>query len=486
MDSWDKFKETSLPPAKHFYSNLSMSGVSDEDYEYACRVWREFGIENMGEYHDLYLRTDVVLLSNVFESFTRVCLENYGLDPSHFYTAPGLVWKACLKKTGIRLELLLNPDMLLMFERGIRGGITRSVHRWAAANNPYMESECDKNKPTKYLQYLDANNLYEWAMSQPLPTGGFHWVELRKDWSLKTIIEGLAVKKDCGYLLEVDVAYPKELHNYHNDLPLMCAKMKINGVEKLVPNLYYKKKYVIQIKALKQAIDHGLALERIHRCIEFKQSAWMKEYIDFNTTLRTAAKNDFEKDFYKLMNNSVFRKTMKNIRKHRSIKLVNDEEEYLKNVMKPNFKSGTLLGPDLMGCEMGKVRVVMNKPVYLGQAILDLSKTIMYEFHYDYMIPKYGDRLKLCYMDTDSLIYNTKTEYFYKDIADDVETRFDTSGYPNDGSRPLSVGKNTKVIGLMKDELCGEIMKEFVSLRPKMYSYIIGNSEPKKCKGIKK
>ena len=156
----------------------------------------------------------------------------------------------------------------------------------------------------------------------------------------------------------------------------------------------------------------------------------MKEYIDFNTRLRTAAKNDFEKDFYKLMNNSVFGKTMENIRKHRNIKLVNNEEEYLKNVMKPSFKSGTLLGPELMGCKMGKVRVVMNKPVYLGQAILDLSKTIMYEFHYDYMIPKYGDRLKLCYMDTDSLIYSIGTEDIYSDIADDVESRFDTLAIP--------------------------------------------------------
>ena len=344
-----------------------------------------------------------------------------------------------------------------------------------------MGSEYDKSKPTKYLQYLDANNLYGWAMSQPLPTGGFHWVEFRKDRSPKTIVEELVVKKDYGYLLEVDVAYPKELHDYHNDLPFMCTKMKINRVEKLVPNLYYKHKYVIHIKAFKQAIDHGLVLKRIHRCLEFKQSAWMKEYIDFNTRLRTAAKNDFEKDFYKLMNNSVFGKTMENIRKHRNIKLVNNEEEYLKNVMKPNFKSGTLLGPDLMGCEMGKVRVVMNKPVYLGQAILDLSKTIMYEFHYDYMIPKYGDRLKLCYMDTDSLIYSTGTEDFYSDIADDIESRFDTSGCPNDRSRPLPIGKNKKVIGLMKDELGGEIMKEFVSLRPKMYSYRVGYSEPKKC-----
>ena len=211
----------------------------------------------------------------------------------------------------------------------------------------------------------------------------------------------------------------------------------------------------------------------------------MKEYIDFNTKLRTAATNDFEKDFYKLMNNSVFGKTMENIRKYRSIKLVTNREAYLKAVMKPNFKSGTLFGANLMGCEMGKIKVVMNKPVYLGQAILDLSKIVMYEFHYDYMKRKYSDdKLTLCYMDTDSLIYDIETDDFYKDIADDVKDRLDTSGYNPD--RPLPVGLNKKVIGLMKDELGGGIMTEFVTLRPKMYAYKTGSVESKKCKGIKK
>ena len=227
----------------------------------------------MGEYHDLYLRTDVILLANIFKSFRKVCLENYGLDPSHFYTVPGLAWKACLKKTGVTLELLLDPDMLLMFECRIRGGITQSVHRWAEANNPYMGSEYDPSCPTRYLQYLDGNNLYGWVMSQPLPTGGFGWVELRKDWNPNKIVEELSAKKDHDYLLEVDVRYPKELHNYHNYLPFMCANMHINGVEKLVPNLYYKKKYIMHVKALAQAIDHGLVIEHIHRVIEFKQSA---------------------------------------------------------------------------------------------------------------------------------------------------------------------------------------------------------------------
>ena len=197
------------------------------------------------------------------------------------------------------------------------------------------------------------------------------------------------------------------------------------------------------------------------------------------------------------MNNSVFGKTMENISKHRNIKLVTTEEKYLHMVIKPNFKSGVLFGENLMGCEMGKIKVVMSKPVYLSQAILDLSKIVMYEFHYDYMIPKYGDRLKLCYIDMDSLVYHIRTEDFYADIVDNVQTRFDTSGYIPDGycvpgtteqsHRPLPVGLNKKVIGLMKNELGGKIMTEFVALRPKLYSYKkLDGSEDKKCKGIKK
>ena len=268
----------------------------------------------------------------------------------------------------------------------------------------------------------------------------------------------------------------------------MCERMEINGVEKLVPNLRDKKNYVIHIQALNQGLQHGLRLNRIHRAIEFDQSPWLKTYIDFNTQLRTAATNDFEKDFFKLMNNSVFGKTMENIRKHRNIGLVTTEEKYLRTVMKPSFKSGVLFCENLMGCEMGKIKVVMNKLVYLGQAILHLSKIVMYEFHYDYMVPKYGlEKLKLCYMDTDSLVYDIKTEDFYEDIANDVEARFDTSGYSKTDFRLLTIRLNKEVIGLMKDELGGKIMTEFVALRPKLFSYReLNGSEDKKCKGIKK
>ena len=262
------------------------------------RVWNA----KFGDYHNFYLKTDIILLSNIFEEFRRVYMENYGLDPAHFFTSPRLAWQACLKKTGIKLDLITDPDMLLMFERGIRGGITQTVKRYSRANSRNM-MDYNPKEPSRYLQYLDANNLYRWAMSQPLPTGGFRWVDVRPEE-----VEELSTREDRGYLIEVDICYPSESHDKHNDLPLMCGRMKIGNIDKLVPDLYYKKRYVIHIRALQQALDHGLIFEKVHRMIEFKQSPWMKEYIAFNMKLRTVAKTDFEKDFYKLMNNAVFGK----------------------------------------------------------------------------------------------------------------------------------------------------------------------------------
>ena len=209
----------------------------------------------------------MVLLANVFETFRDMCLKHYSLDPVHFYTAPGLAWKACLKKTGVRLELLTDQDMLLMFKRGIRGGITQAVHRYASANNKYMGDLYDTNKESSYLQYLDANNLYGWAMSQSLPTSKFKWVDIKPSQ-----ISALTASTIKGYLLEVGIKYPTDLHDSHNDLPFMCDKMKRNKVEKLVPNLKDKKNYIIHIGALDQALRNGLVIESIHRAIEFNQT----------------------------------------------------------------------------------------------------------------------------------------------------------------------------------------------------------------------
>ena len=247
-----------------------------------------------------------------------------------------------------------------------------------------------------------------------------------------------------------------------------------------------KKKYVTHINSLTQALNHGLKLKKIHRVIEFNKKEWLQPHIDKNTELRKAAKNDFEKDLFKLMNNSVFGKTMENIRKHRDIKLVTTDKKRLRKlVSEPNYQTINLISEDLSIIEIKKAKVKMNKPIYLGLSILEISKILMYEFWYDYMKPKYGKNVKLCYMDTDSFIMNIKTNDFYEDIANDVENRFDTSNY--EVNRPLLMGKNKKVIGLMKDELGRKIIIEFVTLRPKTYSYLTDDGkEDKKAKGTKK
>ena len=237
--------------------------------------------------------------------------------------------------------------------------------------------------------------------------------------------------------------------------------MKIDKCKKLVCYLRNKKKYVLHIRSLKQALNHGLKLKKVHRIIEFNQEAWLKPYIDMNTELRKIAKNDFEKDFFKLMNNAVFGKTMENVRKHRNIKLVTTDKKRNKLVSEPNYHAINLISENLSIIEMRRTKVKMNKPIYLGLSILEISKLLMYEFWYDYMKPKYDDNVKLCFMDTDSFIMNIKTEDFYKDVANDVERRFDTSNYEVD--RPLPTGKNKKVIGLMKDELGGRIITKFVA-----------------------
>ena len=306
-------------------------------------------------------------------------------------------------------------------------------------------------------------------MSKKLPIKGFKWLDDIERIDEEFIKEYNEIN-DKGYVIETDVDYPQELHDLHSDMPFLPERMVINKTKKLVCNLHNKKNYVAHINMLKQALHHGLKLRKVHRVIEFDQEAWLKKYIDFNTDLQAKATNDFEKDFFKLMNNAVFDKTMENVRKHRDIKLVRVDKKKNKLVSEPNYHTMKLIDDNLAIIEMRKVKVKMNKPIYLGLSILELSKITVYEYWYDYVKVKFEDRVKLCYMDTDSFVLNVRTEDFYKDISEDVKDRFDTSNFNCD--RPLPIGVNKKVVGLMKDELGGGIITEFVALRPKAYSYI--------------
>ena len=479
LDSIDKLKETQLPSKEAFYSKMSGEGISDEDYEHAKLVWRTFNMETMRDYHNLYNQSDVLLLADVFENFRKVCQEHYELDPCWYYTAPGLAWDACLKLTKQKLELLSDPDMLLFVEQGIRGGTSVISTRHGQANNKYMGDKFDETKPSKYIMYLDDNNLYGWGMSKKLPTHGFKWMDQEEldDW------------KNVPCVLEVDMEYPKELHDLHNDYPLAPERLTINKVEKLIPNLNDKKNYITYYENLKLYEKLGLKITRIHRGVKFEESDWMKPYIDLNTRLRTEAKNDFEKDFFKLLNNSVFGKTMENIRSRVNVTLVNSRKKAKTLTAKPNFKKCTIFSENLCAIHMGKTQIYFNKPVYLGMCILDISKTAMYDFHYNYIKPKYNDKAKLLFTDTDSLTYEIETEDFYKDISSDVETMFDTSNFdPSGHPSGIQVGKNKKVIGMFKDEAGGKIIEEFVGLRAKLYAYKMfeDDKEEKRCKGVKK
>ena len=487
MDSEEKFNDTKLPPREAFYSKLSGKGITEKDYEHAGNVWISFKMKTFKEYHELYNITDVLLLADVFENFRDLCLKIYGLDPVYYFTAPQLAWDACLKMTSVKLELLSDEDMLLMIEEGIRGGISIISNRYGEANNKYMQKGFNKNKPSKYLMYLDANNLYGCAMSEKLPTHGFKWLLDREIGKLFNN-QVLQVWEKIPCILEVDLEYPENLHDLHNDYPFCPERVECkNGVKKLIPNLRDKTKYIIHYKNLIQCLRAGMKLKKIHRGIKFVESEWMKSYIDKNTNLRAMAKNNFEKDFFKLMNNSVFGKTMENLRNRVDVRLVNTKEKLRKLVAKPNFKSRKIFNENLVSVHMSKTSLLMNKPIYLGMCILDLSKIIMYDFHYNYIKSKYADKAKLLFTDTDSLMYEIETEDFYKDISGDVKDRFDTSDYPENHPSGIPTGENKKVLGMMKDEVAGKIIKEFVGLRSKLYSFVMDDGgETKKCKGIKK
>ena len=486
LDKLEKLKDPKLPPQEAFFSKLSGKNINKTSYEHALNVWESFKMKTFKDYLKIYNISDVLLLADVFENFRDLCLKNYGLDPVYYYTAPGLAWDAMLKMTKIKLELLSDVDMLLMIEKGIRGGISIISNRYGKANNKYMK-DFKKSELSKYLMYVDANNLYGHAMSEKLPVHSFNWMS---DKEIKNLFKIQIVQfwERTPCILEVDLSYPEELHDLHNDYPLCPERVECDkGVKKLIPNLRDKKNYVIHYRTLMQCLSLGMELTKIHRGIKFVESDFMKPYIHKNTKLRMEAKNNFEKDFFKLMNNAVFGKTMENIRNRVNVKLVTTEEQLRKLVAKPNYNGNKKLSEDLVSVHMKKTSLTMNKPVYLGMSILDLSKNIMFDFHYNYIKPKYGDKAKLLFTDTDSFLYEIQTEDFYKDISGDVRDRFDTSNYTVNHPSGIATGINNKVLGKFKDEAAGKPISEFVGLRSKAYSFIMEEGrENKKCKGIKK
>ena len=436
----------------------------------------------------------------MFEKFRQMSIDSYGLEPSHYYSLPGLSWDAAPKHSDVEVELITDVDMYQMIERGLRGGISMISHRYAKSNLP-SQKDYDPNAPYRSLIYLDANSLYPWAMCQPLPLNDFQFTEEEID------VTTVPDDAEFGYILEIDLKYPNDKHVMHNDYPLAPEKMKIDkdmlspfqrkhfpvtpgeGADKLVPNLLNKTKYVLHYRNLKLYLSLGMELEKVHRVIKFRQTPWLKSYIEFNVEKRklaTLTGDDAAKDLVKLAMNSVCGKTMENVRKRVNIELVTSKKVAKKRIAKPNFKGVKRFHDDLVAIHLAKPKIELNRPIQAGFAILDLSKYHMYNFHYNIWLKKFPESI-LLFTDTDSLAYAVDNINIYEQMATFID-EFDFSEYPKD--HPLYTTANMKAVGKFKDELKGNRMLKFVGLRPKLYSYIYEQDgitiEKNTAKGVKK
>ena len=300
VDSWGSLNVEKLPSKESFYDTLNERDISDADYERAVATFEFFGCKNIGEYSDLYLKLDVLLLADIFESFRNRMHLSHSLDPAHFLTLPGFSFQAMLRFCDVELKLLNDIEMVIFIQNSLRGGLSCCSKRYSEANNPYMEEEFDASKPEKYLFYCDVNNLYGFIMKDFLPHGDFEWVDPESVDLLNTPDDS-----PFGYIVEADFHIPESLHDYYNDFPFLPTReIPPNGkFPKLLTTLEDKHRYILHYRNLKQAVKYNVELVKVHRVLRFRQSQWLKSYIDLNAMHRAAATNEFDKNLYKLLNN---------------------------------------------------------------------------------------------------------------------------------------------------------------------------------------
>ena len=440
-----------------------------------------------------YAIADVLILADVFEAFREMGMMNFGLDPAHYVSAPQFAWDSMLKSTEAKVDLISDLSMYEMISSGIRGGICMISKRHAKANHEQMGELYNPDLPKKTITYFDANNLYGYAMSQPLPDKDFQWVPPERHPTVQEI-RNLPNYSPYGYVFECDLRYPEKLHELHNEYPLAPERVNIETdmlsekqlqirlnynishahTTKLVPHLGDRIHYVLHSAALKFYLVQGMELVRIHRCISFHQSPWMKVYVDRCSALRAAATNEFERDFFKIMVNSVYGKTVENQSKRSDIKIVQSRAQCKKLTEKPQCISFRIFSEHLAAVQSKKVSCMITKPFYVGFSVLDISKVWMYRFHYEFVKPNFNDQAHLLFTDTDSLMYEIESGYkdvyeCFKSNENKTEPLFDFSTLPT--TNAYFSNKNKRVIGKFKDETSGDPIVEFIGLRPKMYSF---------------
>ena len=485
-----------------YWSTLNQSYPCEDDIKRTQQLIGTYNITTAQELTELYLKMDVLQLTDVFENFVEKSTLEYGINPLYSYSLPGYTWKAGLKLTEIKLDFIKDKQLLLLLENNIRGGIS------SVMGPRFIES----NENTKLL-YIDANNLYGWAMSQYLPIGEFEKLEIPNTYELEQIVEDLRFIPDnneFGYFIECDMLYPAEIKEKTENFPLCPYQTKadpdlfsgyMNSVkqpnykptEKLMCDLTNKYNYMMHYRMFKFYTNLGMKVTKIHTIYRFKQSLWLEKYINHNTQKRAKAKTNFEKDLYKLMNNAFFGKTMENVRDRTNLEFIphTNIDQIIKRQSKLSFKGIVNHYSEFSVYKFDKEKVIFDKPIYLGFSVLELSKLLMYEFYYHKLQPYYSSRsdasVKLHYMDTDSFILSIKTG----DLINDLEYFKDDFDFSElDPSHELYNSVNKKVIGKMKIETSPIIeLDNFVALRSKSYSFSYGSTVQKtvqksKQKGI--
>lgn len=475
-------------------------------------VFKTLNCKNLQDYVEVYLWVDVILLAEIFQRFRRLCHkpEFFSLDPCHYVSMPQLAFDAALFSSGVKLELLTDIDQILFLKSGVRGGVSMICKRHCQANNPLMGPEYDPSRENDtYILYHDVNNLYGAAMSFPLPTHGFNWLPSdQHPYIIDTIMNLSAKESSRGYILEVDLEYPDDLHDSHNDLPLAPEKLRIDDsnlslfqlqcyggkrpkTEKLIPHFFKRENYVIHYITLKFYLEKGMKVTAVHRVLEFSQEPWLKQYIHDNTERRKKEKTTFGKDLYKLMNNAVYGKTLENVWDRKEVHICKTEDEALEFAHKPWFNHFKIIDSSLSLFVMRKKRVQLDKPFYLGVSILDISKFMFYSNWYDGYKKLWGDRVKMLMCDTDSYIMEVTAPSSheltpYKDlrpVAHNPERtretwslQLDTSSFRMDDKRQEfrllyhAGSHNNKVLGAVKDEMGGDVITEMCGLTAKMYA----------------
>ena len=496
IDNFDKLEETRLPALYHWKNSLDRFeiNITMSDYDRAHDVFEEFNCKTIGDYYDLYLTTDVFLLATVMMCFRRVCYETYGLDCCQYYTASNLSGDAMLKTCKPNLKLLTERDHLEMTENLMRGGISCVYsERLCSANNKDV-SGFKSDEDSTYIVMIDANNLYGGVMEKyPLPLGDFEsfentWDE-KAEKELIELVLNTPVDSETGYILEVDLEYPEELHDLHADFPLAPEKLKIekewisdyqcellqqmeikkpSRIKKLVQTMFAKKNYTLHYLTLKLYVELGMVVTKLHRALSFTQSYWLAPYVKLNTEKRKNANTKFDEDFFKLMVNSSFGKTCEGKRNRIKVKLARSEEEALKATEKPEFKSFRILDNNLVSIVLNETEILWDKPTIVGACILDLAKHFMYQFHYQHMKPNFD--CTLLYSDTDSFVYKIRSNDFYDELANNKNLlqQFDFSNFPRE--HRMFNKDNARVTLKFKDEMAGTFIAEFIGLKPKLYS----------------